>query len=81
MSGGGGWYRAVWGRVRERQRERAEGVYRGLKGAIIQEAQWVLCASIHSGIAGKGAGRRAAPCHNVYEHTAQETWSKGSVGG
>lgn len=71
----GGWYRAVWGRVTER--EWAEGECRGLKGAIIQQAQWALCAGGHSVTVGRGAGQRAAPCHNVFQHTAQERGRRG----
>lgn len=64
----------VWGRVTEL--ERAEGEYRGLKGAIIHEAQWALCAGGHSGMVGRGAGQRAAPCHNVFEHSSVEREEK-----
>lgn len=70
----GGWYRAVWGRVTER--EWAEGECRGLKGAIIQQAQWALCAGGHSVTVGRGAGQRAAPCHNVFQHSAGEREEK-----
>lgn len=38
-----------------------------VKGAIIQQAEWVLCACGCSGTEGRGA----APSHNVYYHTEQ----------
>lgn len=42
-----------------------------LKGAILPQAQWVLCASGHSGLGG-GRGRAAAPGHNVLtQHTRE----------
>lgn len=79
LGGVGGWCWAVWGRVREP--ERAEGGYRGLKGAIIHAAQWALCAGGHGGTEGSGAGRRAAPCHNVCGDAAQERGGEEEVKG